>query len=99
MSRPRTPLGTPQPQPPPPQATSEQVAAHDKQAAELARHKPGRHAADDAEGSPRVTCPAVAGKVRCPLRPASMTLSRDRPEILTPPEHPPAAAPSRPSPS
>jgi hypothetical protein len=25
-----------------------------------------------------------------PLRPASMTLARDRPEILTPPEHPPA---------
>ena len=25
-----------------------------------------------------------------PLRPQSMTLSRDRPEILTPPEHPPA---------
>ena len=28
-------------------------------------------------------------KIRCPLRPASMTLTRDRPEILTPPEHPP----------
>jgi hypothetical protein len=28
------------------------------------------------------------GKVRCPLRPASMTLDRDRPEILQPPEHP-----------
>ena len=35
-------------------------------------------------------CPAVMGKIRCPLRPASMTLTRDRPEILTPPEHPPA---------
>ena len=30
------------------------------------------------------------GKIRCPLRPASMTLDRDRPEILTPPEHPQA---------
>jgi hypothetical protein len=30
------------------------------------------------------------GKIRCPLRPTSMTLDRDRPEILTPPEHPPA---------
>jgi hypothetical protein len=30
------------------------------------------------------------GKTRCPPRPASMTLTRDRPEILTPPEHPPA---------
>ena len=27
-------------------------------------------------------------KIRCPLRPASMTLDRDPPEILTPPEHP-----------
>jgi hypothetical protein len=30
------------------------------------------------------------GKLRCPLRPASMTLDRSRPEILTPPQHPPA---------
>src|SRR4029077_12218912 len=29
------------------------------------------------------------GKIRCPLRPASMTLDRNRPEILTPPQHPP----------
>jgi hypothetical protein len=26
-------------------------------------------------------------KIRCPLRPASMTLDRDRPEILRPPQH------------
>ena len=30
------------------------------------------------------------GKIRCPLRASSMTLARDRPEILTPPEHPQA---------
>jgi hypothetical protein len=30
------------------------------------------------------------GKIRCPLRPASMTLDRDRPQILQPPEHPQA---------
>ena len=35
-------------------------------------------------------CPAATGKVRCLLRPASMTLDRDRPEILQPPEHPQA---------
>ncbi len=29
-------------------------------------------------------------KIRCPLRPQPMTLNRERPEILTPPEHPPA---------
>jgi hypothetical protein len=30
------------------------------------------------------------GKIRCPLRPSSMTLDRVRPEILSPPEHPQA---------
>ncbi len=76
--------------PPPPGASAEQVAAHDQQSAELARHKLGRHADDDADGYHRVMCPAAMGKIRCPLRPTSMTLNRDRPEILTPPEHPPA---------
>jgi hypothetical protein len=33
-------------------------------------------------------CPAVLSKIRCPLRPPSMTLDRDRPEILTTPGHP-----------
>jgi hypothetical protein len=73
-----------------PAASGEQVAAHDQQTAELARYKLGRHAADDIDGYHRVMCPAAAGKIRCPLRPASMLLSRDRPEILTLPEHPPA---------
>jgi len=35
-------------------------------------------------------CPAAMSKIRCPLRPDSMTLDRARPEILTPPEDPPA---------
>ena len=74
----------------PPGAPAEDIAAHDQQTAELARHKLGRHTADDADGYHRVICPATAGKIRCPLRPASMTLDRDRPEILTPPGHPPA---------
>jgi len=76
--------------PPPPGASAADVAAHDQQTAELARHKLSLHAADDADGYRRLACPAAAGKTRCPLRPASMTLSRDRPEILTPPAHPPA---------
>jgi hypothetical protein len=71
-------------------ATIEDIAAHDQQAAELARHKLGRLTADDADGYHRVTCPAAAGKIRCPLRPDSMTLDRARPEILTPPGHPTA---------
>ena len=71
-------------------ANPEHASAHDQQTAELARHKLGRITSDDADGYHRVTCPAAMGKIRCPLRPASMTLTRDRPEILTPPEHPPA---------
>ena len=73
-----------------PGAAPDDITKHDAQTAELAKHKLGRLTADDADGYHRVTCPAAAGKIRCPLRPASTTLSRDRPEILTPPEHPPA---------
>jgi hypothetical protein len=69
-------------------ATPGQAAGHDIQSAELARHKLGKITADDADGYHRVMCPAVMGKIRCPLRPASMTLDRGRPEVLTPPEHP-----------
>ncbi len=71
-------------------ATPEQAIAHDQQSAEAARHKLGRITSDDADGYHRAACPAATGKTRCPLRPASMTLTRDRPEILTPPDHPPA---------
>ena len=80
-------------------ATKEQAADHDRKTAELSRHKLGRLTADDADGYHRVQCPAVMGKIRCPLRPASMTLDRDRPEILAPRTIPRPAAPSRRSPS
>jgi hypothetical protein len=74
----------------PPAATPAEAAAHDQQTAELSRCKLGLHAAADADGYRRHACPAAAGKVRCPLRPASMKLTRDQPEILAPPAHPPA---------
>jgi hypothetical protein len=73
----------------PPGADVTATDAHDQQTAELARHKLSRLSADDADGYHRVICPAAAGKIRCPLRPASMRLDRSRPEILTPPEDPP----------
>jgi hypothetical protein len=71
-------------------ATPDQAAAHDGTTAETARCKLGRITRDDEDGYHRVQCPAAMGKIRCPLRPSSMTLDRDRPEILTPPEHPQA---------
>jgi hypothetical protein len=76
--------------PQPRDATREQAAAHDAKTAETARYKLGRITADDTDGYHRVQCPAAMGKIRCPLRPASMTLDRSRPEILQPPQHPPA---------
>ena len=72
---PATPT-TAAPGPAAPAAAPDDIAAHDQQTAELARHKLGRLTADDADGYHRVTCPAAAGKLRCPLRPASMTLDR-----------------------
>jgi hypothetical protein len=71
-------------------ATPEQAAGHDTRTAETARYKLGRVTGDDGDGYHRVMCPAVMGKIRCPLRPQSMTLDRGRPEILTPPGNPPA---------
>jgi hypothetical protein len=87
---PQTPKPLLQLVPPPPGAEPAETAAHDQQTAELSRYKLGLHAAADADGNRRHACPATAGKIRCPLRPASMTLPRDRPEILSPPGHPPA---------
>ena len=55
----------------------------------LADCKLGHITSDDTDGYHRVMCPAVMGKIRCPLRPASMRLDRQRPQILTPPQHPP----------
>jgi hypothetical protein len=87
---PATPAPLLQLVPLPPAATPAQTAAHDARTAELARCKLGPHATEDAGGYRRHACPAAAGKIRCPLHPASMTLTRDRPEILSPPGHPPA---------
>ena len=76
--------------PPARTATREQAADWERQTAETARYKLGRITRDDQDGYHRVQCPAAMGKIRCPLRPASMTLDRDRPEILHPPQHPQA---------
>lgn len=65
-------------------ASREEIAAHDAMTAELARYKLGRISADDADGYHRVICPAAAGKVRCPVRERSMTLSHLRPQVIPP---------------
>lgn len=70
-------------------ASPEEICACDEKAGELARYKLGRISRDDPDGYHRVGCPGAAGKVRCPLQPASMALGFDRPEILEPPKNPP----------
>jgi hypothetical protein len=77
-------------QPLPRAASAEQTAAHDQRSGELASYKLSPITRHDRDGYHRVICPAAQGKLRCPHRPASLTLPNDRPTILNPPEHPPA---------
>ena len=86
---PATPTTLLQLGPLPPAATPEQTLLHDQQCAELARYKLAPISRPDTDGYHRASCPATHGKIRCPLRPGSLTLSHDRPTIHTPPEHPP----------
>jgi len=72
-----------------PSAGEAEVAAHDRRTAELARYKLAAITGYDPDGFRRVACPAACGKLRCPLRPESLALPHDRPEVLSPPEHPP----------
>jgi len=69
-------------------ASQEEAAAHDQRADELARYKLGRISGNDHDGYHRVACPALLGKVRCPLREPSMMLDLTRPEVTTLPEDP-----------
>jgi hypothetical protein len=69
-------------------ATPGQTAAHDQQTAETALYKLGKITRDDADGCHRVMCPAVMGKLRCPLRPPSMSLTRQRPRSSPRPHTP-----------
>ncbi len=70
-------------------ATETETAAHDTKAAELRRHRLAPVAGYDEDGYHRVGCPAARGKLRCPLRAESMALDHARPEVASPPEHPP----------
>jgi hypothetical protein len=75
--------------PPAPAATEHELAAHDQKTEELSRYKLSPLTATDQDGYRRACCPAVKGKIRCPHKPASMSLSHERPTIISPPEHPP----------
>ncbi len=71
-------------------ASSEQeLADHDRMTTELSHYKLGRISGYDQDGYHRVACPAAQDKLRCELRPPSMELSHSRPQVLSPPQHPP----------
>lgn len=70
-------------------ASVEQTETHDQNCSQLAAYKLSPISGYDNDGYRRVICPAAAGRIRCPLRPASMTLSYSHPTISQPPEHPP----------
>jgi len=70
-------------------ATKAEAEAHDTISAELARHKLGPVTKEEPDGYRRVMCPAAAGKVRCPLKAASLHLSAERPSITAVPASPP----------
>ena len=71
-------------------ASAEEVGTHDRTVSERFRYKLGRISATDRDGFHRVACPAVMGKLRCPLRADSMALDFTHPEVTSPPVHPPA---------
>ncbi|MBV9001175.1 MAG: hypothetical protein JO304_19110 [Solirubrobacterales bacterium] len=73
----------------PPAASIEQTAAHDQQCSELHHYKLAPLTGYDQDGYRRVACPATQQKLRCPLRPESLTLPHARPTNHHPPEHPP----------
>ena len=65
------------------------IAAHDRATAEAAAYKMAPIGGPDADGYRRVGCPALAAKLRCPLRAGSLALGYDRPTVMAPPAHPP----------
>jgi hypothetical protein len=86
---PATPKALLELSPPAPSASAEKLAAHDARCQELSRYKLSPLSAPDPDGYHRAICPAAAGKIRCPHKPVSMSLSHERPSILSPPESAP----------
>jgi len=78
-------------------ASQADLEALDASSGELSRYKLGVNSSEDADGYVRLSCPAVLGKVRCALRPLSLSFSFEHPSIPEPPKanSPPAVASER----
>ncbi len=76
--------------PPARDASGAQLEDHDQRTAEADRYRLGKVSSEDRDGYHRVMCPALLGKLRCPLRRGSMALSYDHPEVTAVPERAPA---------
>lgn len=70
-------------------ASPEEIDAFDRRCEEAGAYKLGPISSADSEGYYRLSCPAAAGKLRCPLKAASMSLALSRPEVLAPPPEAP----------
>jgi len=70
-------------------ASAAELEAHDVRSAELARYKLAPRSGVDGDGYQRLGCPALAGKLRCPLREESMAADHARPQVLAPPDYRP----------
>ena len=75
-------------------ATTDQAADHDRQTSRAGPLQARPHHQRRPGRLPPGACPAAMGKIRCPLRPPSMTLDRDRPEILSPARAPAGLLPA-----
>ena len=78
-------------------ATDAQTATHDRQAAELARYKLPPITGHDRDGYHRVAAPRHPAKAPLPAQAGIDRRSRNtRPEVLSPPEHPPTCCSQKP---
>ncbi|MGH9298185.1 MAG: hypothetical protein ACRDZP_09475 [Acidimicrobiales bacterium] len=67
-------------------ASSEDKERHARSCRQLDEYRFAPLTRSDEDGYVRMLCPAVAGKLRCPLRPDSMTASLERTTVLRVPE-------------
>lgn len=92
---PMTPEALIDPPRPADNASEDEWDTYFEQRAERDKYAFAHHGRADDEGDQRVKCPAECGKVRCPLKPASMSNSIASPKIFNPPAPAPCCCTQR----